>query len=229
MTDVIWDGLTQARNLNPTHITKRQQLAQSAKAYNWPELLDILTHKPQLVNVARLGGMSLYAPLHQAAHGGAPIGVVQRLLELGAWRTLRTARGETPLEIAQRKDHTELLAILNPVLLRTVPAAILQRLQVHFHAHIRARADMLVIEHALRLPELEPLLELEVPKMWFAVPGMHGGFSYRLVGEGENAIVLAESWSRVVEGSEERHVITPFGSNQIDEGWMGSPWSRSAT
>ena len=31
-------------------------------------------------------------------------------------------------------------------------------------------------EHGLRLPELEPLLELGRPKMWFAVPGMYGGF-----------------------------------------------------
>ena len=38
----------------------------------------------------------------------------------------------------------------------------------------------LILEHGLRLPELEPLLELGRPKMWFAVPGMYGGFCYRL-------------------------------------------------
>ena len=87
--------------------------------------------------------------------------------------------------------------------------------------HIHARASRYVHEHALRLPELEPLLEMDEPKMWFAVPGMYGGFSYRLIGEGENTILIAESWARVVEGSEERHAITPFGSNLLDEGWMG--------
>jgi hypothetical protein len=40
------------------------------------------------------------------------------------------------------------------------------------------RAAQLVFEEALRLPELEPLLELETPSVYFAVPGMYGGFSY---------------------------------------------------
>ena len=47
----------------------------------------------------------------------------------------------------------------------------LDAIERHFHALIRERADGRVLEHALRLLKLEPepLLEMETPKVWFAV------------------------------------------------------------
>ena len=48
----------------------------------------------------RPGGHSRYTVLHQAAHGGAPVAVVEQLLALGAWRTIRTACGERPVDVA---------------------------------------------------------------------------------------------------------------------------------
>jgi hypothetical protein len=42
-----------------------------------------------------------------------------------------------------------------------VPLGILLKIQSHFHAVIRERAERLIEAHALRLPELEPLLEME--------------------------------------------------------------------
>ena len=71
----------------------------------------------------------------------------------------------------------------------------LLRAQAHFHTVIRGRAERLVEEHGLRLPELEPLLELDPAEMWFAVPGMYGG-------------------------SGQRHEITPGGSQLVDEGFV---------
>jgi hypothetical protein len=38
------------------------------------------------------------------------------LLQLGAWRTLRTAQGERPLEIAERQGHAHLRKLLEPML-----------------------------------------------------------------------------------------------------------------
>jgi hypothetical protein len=55
---------------------------------------------------------------------------------------------------------------------------VLLTVQQHFHAVIRRRIDQQLPDHGLRLPELEPLLELDRPHMWFPVPGMYGGFSY---------------------------------------------------
>jgi hypothetical protein len=56
--------------------------------------------------------------------------------------------------------------------------------------------------------------------MWFAVPGMYGGFSYRLETEGEESRLISESWCRVVGGSGERHEINAFGSRLVDEGFV---------
>ena len=80
--------------------------------------------------------------------------------------------------------------------------------------------ERLIEEHGLRLPELEPLLELARPKMWFAVPGMYGGFSYRLEVDGVHPKLVSESWCRVVGGSGQRHAITPAGSQLVEEGFV---------
>jgi hypothetical protein len=67
------------------------------------------------------------------------------------------------------------------------------------------------IVHELRLPELEVMLELERPELWFPVPGMYGGFHFRL----ERDRLLASSWSRIVSGSEEHHEITESGTRTV--------------
>ncbi|HVC92739.1 MAG TPA: hypothetical protein VND64_03565 [Pirellulales bacterium] len=101
-----------------------------------------------------------------------------------------------------------------------VPLGVLLKIQTNFHVVIRGRADRLVQEHALRLPELEPLLELDRPQMWFAVPGMYGGFNFRLELPGVNAKLVSESWCRVVDGSGQRHEVTPEGSRLVEEGFV---------
>jgi hypothetical protein len=67
---------------------------------------------------------------------------------------------------------------------------------------------------------LPPLLELETPQMWFPVPGMYGGFSYRLASTGLDAMLISESWSRVVGGSGQRHEIDSKDSRLVDEGFV---------
>ncbi len=109
---------------------------------------------------------------------------------------------------------------LEPVLLHIVPAKALFRIQVNFHEVIRSRADALVREHQLRLPELEPLLEIRQAPVWFAVPGMYGGFSYELEADGEQSRLIVESWCRVVEGSGQRHVVSAAGSTLVEEGFV---------
>jgi hypothetical protein len=209
--DIIWDGITRSKTLNKEFVALRHELADSAKNYIWPHVFKLIAKNPELINTTRPDGSSLYAPLHQAAHGGASLAVVQQLLDLGAWRTLRNSRGERPVDVAIRKQHVHLRAILEPVYKHRVPLEVLQKIQQNFHSTIRSRAEELVDQHSLRLPELEPLLELKKPQMWFAVPGMYGGFNYWLVGNGIDARLVSESWCRVVGGSGERHMITACG------------------
>jgi hypothetical protein len=218
--DVVWDGITRAETLNDWAATARAALADAAKAYNWPRVFELVSEHREFVNSCRPGGKSLFAPLHQAAHAGAPLGVLHRLIEMGAWRTLQNARGERAVDVAERKGHHHLREALEPVLKHRVPLGVLLKLQSHFHQVIRGRVDRELPDHGLRLPELESLLELDRPQMWFPVPGMYGGFSYRLESAGVEAKLVSESWCRVVGGSGQRHEITSEGSRLVEEGFV---------
>ena len=218
--DIPWDGITRSDSLNETLVKVRTELADAARDYKWSRVIELISKYPEFANACRLGGRSLYAPLHQAAHAGASVDVVQRLIGMGAWRTLQSSRGERPIDVARRKGHGHLLGVLEPVCRHTVPTGVLPLIQSHFHEVIHGRAERLIREHALRLPELEPLLELEQPRMWFAVPGMYGGFSYVLEAAGAEAKLVSESWCRVVGGSGQRHEITSEGSQLTEEGFV---------
>ena len=226
---ICWNGLTQTRSCGDEEAIDRHALADAARDAEWTLAFELLqkyrdwrhpTRPGDWVNATRPDGPSWYAPLHHAAWHGAAVEIAGRLIGLGAWRTLRNARGERPLDVAERRGHQHLLPTLTPVYRHHVPREIIVRLQAHFHAVIRGRAERLVVEQKLRLPELEPLLELESPEMWFPVPGMAGGFSYRLDSDGVRAKLVSESWCRMVGGSGERHEITSRGSRLADEGFV---------
>lgn len=216
----VWDGITRAETLNKEAALQRHALADAARAYNWKQVFELLSQDSELINCSRAGGKALFAPLHQAAYGGASLEVVNRLIEMGAWRTLQNARGERPVDVAEKKGHHHLLEILQPVLKHRVPLGVLLKIQSHFYEVIQGRIDSQNNNHALRLPELEPLLELELPQMWFPVPGMFGGFNYHLKSDGVKAKLVSESWCRVVGGSGQKHEITSEGSHLLDEGFV---------
>ncbi|HNS37683.1 MAG TPA: ankyrin repeat domain-containing protein [Anaerolineaceae bacterium] len=217
--DHTWDGTTRSATLQPQWAAQRGALIDAAKRGDWENMLAILHEENTLVNTWRPDGKAWYAPLHHAAYNGAPLQVVQSLIDLGAWRTLRTAEGERAAEIAARRGHTHLLTLLEPVYQRTVPPDVLSRIQGHFHAVILGRARDLVEGEKLRLPELEPLLEYPQEPTWFAIPGMYGGFSYWIETK-PSPILWAESWCRVAGGSGQRHAVSPFGSLLTEEGFV---------
>ncbi|WAL60006.1 ankyrin repeat domain-containing protein [Thermocoleostomius sinensis] len=195
-----WDGITKSEVLRDDEVVIRHALADAAKQYNWKKTLEILDERPDLINVTRPDGQSLYTPLHQAAHGNAPVEVVQKMVGMGAWRTLRNIADERAVDIAKRKGYQGLIQLLEPVYKTHISHTTFQKIQLHFHDIILDRADDWVQKYRLRLPELEPLLEVEQPQMWFPIPDMYGGFSYWLDGEGKNAKLISESWCRVVGG-----------------------------
>lgn len=179
-------------------------------------MLTILSQHPEWINSTRPGSNSLYTVLHQAAHGGAPLEVVQQLLARGAWRNLRNAKGERAVDIARHRGHGHLASMLEPVIKHHVPTGELKQIQQHFHSLIRGRAGNLVREHALRLPELEVLLEMHTPKLWFPVPGMYGGFRIWLERVHGSYLLVTESQGS--GGSGQRHIVSPHGSLLIAEG-----------
>ena len=218
--DLTWDGRIRLQALPEQEVQVRQALATAAKAYDWLRVIKVLSNHPHLVNTTRPDGSSLYAPLHQAAHGGAPTTIIARLVEMGAWRTLQNSRGERPVDVAEQRGHTHLLSILAPQMKRHVPWGILLQLQRHTHTLIHERAPEYVKQYDLRLPELEPLLEFDRLPYWFEVSGMYGGFSLNLDTDGAKAKLTAESWCRVVEGSGQRHEVTSAGYKLVAEGFV---------
>jgi hypothetical protein len=218
--DIVWDGITRTETLNEGAAQVRHALADAAKRYSWPQVFAILSEHIDLVNTSRPGGSVLYAPLHQAAHGGAPLEIVQRLIWMHAWRGLRSANRERPVDVATRRGHRHLVELLAPDYKHHVPHGVLLKIQANFHEVIRGRAEELVQEHSLRLPELEPLLELDRPHMWFPVPGMYGGFSYWLDATGVETKLVSESWCRLADGSGQRHEISSEGSQLVEEGFV---------
>jgi hypothetical protein len=214
---IIWDGITKAETLGSETVKLRRNLADLGRDCKWDKLLTLLSDNPDLVNVTRPGGRSRYTPLHQAAYGGATVEVVGALLKLGAFRTAKNAAGERPVDLARKKSHKHLMHILEPVYARRVPSSVLSGIQNHFHALIHQRVDPEIRKNALRLPELEPLLEFPSQQFWFPVPGMYGGFAYWLVKGGAGAKLVTESWCRVVEGSGRRHEVTARGCTLVAE------------
>jgi hypothetical protein len=104
--------------------------------------------------------------------------------------------------------------------MRQIPEETLRAIQRRFHEVIRGRAAELIDEHRLPLPDVALLLMSGEPKAWFPIPGMYGGFSYWLEGEGEQAKLISESWCRVVGGSGQRHEVTANGSRLVDQGFV---------
>ena len=78
--EAVLDGVRKAASLSDECVASRTAVADAARDYEWPLLLALLEQHPELINNARLDGPSLYAPLHQAAHGGAPVEVAERLI-----------------------------------------------------------------------------------------------------------------------------------------------------
>ena len=218
--ELTWNGWTLRDTLHDPAVEARDEVADRAGEGRWPELLEYLSQYPVLANSWRLGEATWFTSLHHAAYLGAPRQVIERLLELGAWRTLRTAAGERAVDIASQRGHDHLRPLLTPVHVEPVHEEALAAIQRAFHDVIRGRAREMVSEHQLRLPELGPLTEVRGARFYCAVPGMYGGFKYWLETSGGEPELVSESWSRVASGSGQRHRVTPAGATLVAKGFI---------
>jgi hypothetical protein len=215
-----WHGVNRRESLPGDELRVRDEVAELAQSGSWAALVEALSSSPWLANTWQPGDPSLFAPLHSAAQVGAPAEVVERLIELGAWRTLRCAAGERAVDVARRCDHQRLASLLEPTIARPVPPDLLRELERHFHGVIEERARALIDEHALRLPALEPLTEYESVGVWFPIPGMSGGFAYKLADHGAAPRLITTSWSLAISGSGQWHEITSDGSRLVAKGFL---------
>ena len=210
-----WDGLCVA-SLRPEHLDVAHAFADAAKAGAWSTVLELLTREQSLdANTARPGAEGRYTALHQVAWHGGGTEVAHALLKKGAWRTARTRDGETPFDVATRRDHLHLVDLLTPVIARRVEADVLVALTSQLEALIRTRTAHLDLSQG-RYPAVEPLTEEGPDTMSCPVPGMYGGFRIQL----QRSFLFVESWSRVVDGSGEAHVVTAEGATLVEQGFV---------
>jgi hypothetical protein len=220
-----WPGVLDPTLLKEEVVARNHRLADAAKAGRWSEVFEVLDLSWVSVNQWRLGGDSWFAPLHQAAWHGASTSVVTGLLERGALRLLPARDGRTPYDVAQAHGHTHLLDLLTPPVTRLAPAraADLDRgLATVIDGRLRLPEGIAdsygkPLDECLRYPPVAVLPECPEQRLWFAVPGMYGGFSIALMKE---SYLFVESWIRVVGDSGQAHVVTHEGVTLVDEGFV---------
>ena len=106
----------------------------------------------------------------------------------------------------------------------------LEIIQKHFHELIikRAETGWNCVEFLKCENKNMPIISNEIiskkencdEKSWFPVPGMYGGFAYKLISREGKPILESSSWSRVVGGSGQRHEITIDGCILLEEGFV---------
>lgn len=211
-----WPGILDPDVLNTSYVDSAHRLADAARAGHWAAVIDLVESRHFVsANQWRIGGESCFAPLHQAAWLGAPVDVAERLIQLGAWRSLRAADGARPADLARKRGHhhlVEILAVHEPSEREKQKFAAWDH---HLAGLIEERTRDLGPVRSRSVPS--ELIELDqVESLWFAYPGMYGGFSMSLH---RNRLVV-ESWSRVVGGSGQAHVITEHGRVLVEEGFV---------
>ena len=191
----------------------RHRLIDAAKAQQWSYFFEEIEKEDSFINATRPLGLAKYAPLHHAAYGGAPRAVVEQLIEAGAWRTLRDAHGNRPVDIAQHRGQNHLLPVLQPTYCKQVEKAVLDTIETYFHATVLSYSRYCPIDKLL-LPQIEPLLEHEDAEMFYRVPGLYGGISYRFDFDQEVALISTGS-SRMSWGVLAVHRITVNGVEDL--------------
>jgi hypothetical protein len=211
-----WPGILDPEVINESLVDAYHRLADAAKTGRWDKVLDLLeSGQAQDANQWRFGGTSWFTPLHQAAWLGAPVEVAERLIRIGAWRSLRTADGARAVDLAQTRGHHHLLETLGVPELTEREQQKFAAWDQHLEALIAERTKPLDPVRSRPVPtEVIALDRLE--SLWFPYPGMYGGFTMSIR---EDRLVVA-SWSRVVDGSGQRHVITVSGCELVEEGFV---------
>src|SRR4051794_18224518 len=85
------------------------------------------------VNCFELDDDSRNTLLHYAAQRNAPIEIIEKMINLGAWRNVRNSKGEKPIDSAILAGNLHLLEVLKPIYVRTVPLEILSKIEQNFH------------------------------------------------------------------------------------------------
>ena len=130
---------------------------------------------------------------------GAPVEIVQALIELGVSCTMcfvqlssssldvthvhltgsMDEKRRRPINIARERHHQHLYEILTADHLPEVSDKVLMRVETHFHALIVQEPGDAFKTESMRFPDLGMLRDL--PKVWMPIPEMYGVHFFRFV------------------------------------------------
>lgn len=211
----VWQGPVERRSYGRPTLAKLDDLAAAGSGGDWARVVELLDDPrwPVTPNSWQPESAAWHTPLHHAAQRGAPRDTVMDLLARGAWRAMKDADGLTAYDLAHDSGRRDLLdALANPLRNRR-PDDVARTLDQHLRDVIDTR---LAARLQVRYPSVRILERLPGgTDLWFPVPGMVGGFQIALVDDH----IEVTSWSRVVEGSGQRHLISTGGSQLVAEGF----------
>jgi hypothetical protein len=216
-----WQGVLDTSVMADDMVAAGHQLADAAKAGNWPAVMQVLDRKWSwlVINQWRPGGGAWFTALHQAAWHGAPTEVVAELLDRGSLRSLRDSEGRTAFDVAVEHDGTpallELLRVPRSPLMPTQIRALDARLAELIDGRIHGRVYDGNLRKVLRYPPVEILHELPGQRVWFPMPAKYG-FHIEL----QRGALEVKSWCGLVEGSGQAHLVTAEGSVLVDQGFV---------
>lgn len=216
-----WDGVRKAVTINKSRYKLLTDIFQNARLKNWDRTFRILSMESRhIIDSVQPDERTDYTLLHHAAEQGNT-NAIGRLLELGASKSVMDINGRMPYDlIIELTEHEGMYEMLRPISIKEEDETVLNKIQYHLQSLIMEIAGELVRSHDLRLPQIRVLVEHSDCNMWFPIPGMYGGFNMMLKSNDEEISLIAESWSRIAEGSGIRHKINKHGINLLDEGFV---------
>ena len=216
-----WQGVLDTSVMADGMVAAGNKLADAARSGDWATVMQVLDGewKWLAVNQWRPGGTAWFTVLHQAAWHGAPKSVVADLLERGALRSLRDAKGRTAFDVAVEHDHEGRLGELLQPPRCPLSANQIRSLDSQLAALIAGRIQDRVFDGdlhtSLRNPPVEILHELPGKRVFFPLPSQYG-----FLVELQRGALEVKSWCGLVEGSGQTHLVTPDGSVLIDQGFV---------
>lgn len=112
-----WQSVLDPSVMSDDLVRAGHQLADAAKVGDWPTVMSVLDNQSKwlVINQWRPGGTAWFTALHQAAWHGAPVDVARDLLDRGALRSLRDAKGRTAYDVAvEHASSPGLQRLLSP-------------------------------------------------------------------------------------------------------------------
>ncbi len=179
-----WDGILDPNEIGAPPV--RLEISDLSYRGDWPQLFstldDMVAYEPFAnINSTRLGGKSHFTPLHQAAWSG-DAHAIHGLINRGAWRSIRDADGNRPVDVYLARGHTNYTASLQPVPVHRVAERVVALLQERLNFLLDAEL-LRWRTSPLRYPQVEVLTEIDSGELWFGVPGKYGGYTIALDGE----------------------------------------------